>query len=198
MAFLSHPRGPSPYRFRLTALFLAISLCLALALPAMAQDKDILLGVVNMNRAIDKSKDGTKAGKKVQKRYDELTAKITEQTDTFQKRVSELNAKSASLSEEELKKEQSILQAALEVLQQEADKANETMEKITSENYGPIYDRAVGLVSRIAEEKGLQMVMEREDENSAVIYSAKNAKFIDITEDLTAALDKKQIGGTRK
>ncbi|MDR2459932.1 MAG: OmpH family outer membrane protein [Deltaproteobacteria bacterium] len=152
----------------------------------------IQLGIVNMGIAIDNSKDGKAANKKVQKKYDELSGKLKTKQDALQKKLDDLDAVAPSLSEADLTKRRQELTAELEAFQRDMEAADQEMEAMAKTNYTPLYEKAQKLVGELAQEKGIVSVIENSTEERAYIYAAANVQMVDMTADLTALMDKKK------
>ncbi|MDR2350319.1 MAG: OmpH family outer membrane protein [Deltaproteobacteria bacterium] len=186
-------------KISLSVLFapvLTLTLALALAFartPLFAQGQgEVLFGVVNIGAAIDKSKEGAGANKKVRGRYDELDKKLTARSAAIEKKARDLEARAGTMSEEAVKKEEAAIRKDMEAFRAESDNAAKEMEDLAQKTFAPLYDKAVGLIPAIAREKGLAMVAEQLTEQSGVVYSAQNARLVDITGDLTAAMDRRR------
>jgi outer membrane protein len=175
----------------ISALFILFAFLLCPAGLALAQN-EILLGIVNLGTAIDNSKQGAAANKKVQKKFDELSAKLQAKEKELQAKVDAFNTAAPTLTPEERSRREADLEKDVAAYQAQADAANTDMETMADANYGPIYDKAVALVGDIASQKGLAAVLENSSEDKATIYSASYTKFVDITDEVTAALDKKR------
>ncbi|MDR1042244.1 MAG: OmpH family outer membrane protein [Deltaproteobacteria bacterium] len=178
----------------------ALALALAfVALPALAQDgggdapalpsPKIWVGVIDTGKAIDASRQGKSAASRIQKRYKELDARLSDLQKAAQGKAEELSRAAERLSPAEFESRRAALQREVESVQAETAKAESELKSAAEETYGPLYDRAAALASDYAREKGLLLVLENSDEDKAVIYADAGVSFIDITESVTGLLD---------
>ncbi|MDR1166688.1 MAG: OmpH family outer membrane protein [Deltaproteobacteria bacterium] len=157
---------------------------------ARAQGGEALMGFVKMAQAIDDSRDGQAASKKIAARYQAKLDALKAKEDKLSQKTELFNLDAASLSQSDLDKRRAALEKEAAALQAEFDKAGADLQSEAEKTYGPLYDRAAKIVSDLAAERGLLMVMNTgEDFENAVIFAAANAHFVDLTADVTKALD---------
>lgn len=155
----------------------------AAAAPASALDK---LGLVDLQRCILETVQGTRAKKELEAAFAKGQAQLDKKTKDLQKKLEDLRAKAAMLSQDELaKRQQELMQKDQELQQLYADLQEDigTKEAQLTEK---IYKNVAAIVKDVAAEEGLQLVLVRSQ--ATVLYA--NPK-LDLTNRVIVAYDKK-------
>jgi Skp family chaperone for outer membrane proteins len=152
------------------------------------QGGGLALGVVDMGKAIDNSKEGKASNSKMKAKYESIKKKLDERRVALDEKARRLDADSKTLSPEEFEKRRKDLQKEVEALQTEADMAAGEMQKSADSFYGPLYAKAEKVVESIAKRQKLLAVVEN-TADKAVIWAVPNARFLDLTKEVTQGLD---------
>ncbi len=153
------------------------------AAPVKALEK---VGLVDLQRCILETVQGTKAKKDLEATFARGQSQLEKKTKELQKKVEDLRAKAAMLSQEELAKRQQELMAKDQELQQLYADLQEDIATKEAQLTEKIYKNVAALVKDVAREETLQLVLVRSQAN--VLYA--NPKF-DLTNRIIVAYDKK-------
>lgn len=155
------------HRFTRVALPLlfATGLFAAPSVDARAGDVESIerLAVVDVQRCLLETKEGRKAKTELEKTFSKGQAKIDKKTGELQKRMQDLQAKQAMLSEGELRKRQEEImrgQAELEQLSYDLQQDVAQKEELLTEK---IYKNVAAIVRQVALEEKLQVVLVRSE-----------------------------------
>jgi len=153
------------------------------AAPAKPLEK---IGLVDLQRCILETVQGTKAKKDLEASFARGQSQLEKKTKELQKKVEDLRAKAAMLSQEELGKRQQELMVKDQELQQLYADLQEDIATKEAQLTEKIYKNVAALVKDVAREETLQIVMVRSQAN--VLYA--NPK-LDLTNRIIVAYDKK-------
>lgn len=187
---MKHPPLASPFaRLRRTALaaLLLGGVVLVPAVPQAAPVKRLeQVGLVDLQRCILETAQGTKAKKELEAAFAKGNGQIEKKAKDLQKKVDDLRAKAAMLSKDELGKRQQELMRSDSELQQLAAELQEDISTKEAQLTEKIYKNVAAIVKDIAAEDGLQLVLVRSQ--ATVLYA--NPK-LDLTNRVIVAYDKK-------
>ena len=155
----------------------------ASAAPAKPLEK---IGLVDLQRCILETVQGTKAKKDLEAAFARGQAQLEKKTKDLQKRVEDLRAKAAMLSQEELGKRQQEMMVKDQELQQLYADLQEDIATKEAQFTEKIYKNVAAIVKDVAKEESLQIVLVRSQAN--VLYA--NPK-LDLTNRVIVAYDKK-------
>jgi len=153
------------------------------AAPVKAFEK---VGLVDLQRCILETVQGTKAKKDLEATFAKGQAQLEKKTKDLQKKVEDLRAKAAMLSQDELMKRQQELMLKDQELQQLYADLQEDIATKEAQLTEKIYKNVAAIAKDIAAEEALQLVLVRSQAN--VLYA--NPKF-DLTNRIIVAYDKK-------
>jgi len=153
------------------------------AAPVKALEK---VGLVDLQRCILETVQGTKAKKDLEAAFAKGQAQLEKKTKDLQKKAEDLRAKAAMLAQDELMKRQQELMLKDQELQQLAQDLQEDIATKEAQLTEKIYKNVASIVKDIAAEETLQLVIVRSQAN--VLYA--NPKF-DLTNRIIVAYDKK-------
>lgn len=188
----ARPIMRSPIRSMLlaSALFAApvvfggvMTLSAAPADAAVPETKKIAL--VDLQRVLMETSQGKTAKADLEKAVAKSTAKLERKAADLQKQYEDLKAKATLLSEAELYKRQQDLMAAEQELQQLYMEAQEDLAKKEGLLMEKIYKNASTIVSQMAKDEGLQIVLVRSE--LTVLHANPQ---LDITNKVIVAYDK--------
>lgn len=173
------------------ALVAAVALGAVLApvrpVSAAGQVEDLeRIALVDLQRCLTETAEGKRAKKKVESAMAKGQAKIEKKAKDLQRRLRDLQAKASMLSEAELiKRQQELMMAEQEVQQLAMELEQEVAEK-EAVLMDTIYGKLADVVSQVALEEDLQVVLVRTELN--VLYYNPQ---LDITNRVIVRYDKK-------
>ncbi len=142
------------------------------------------VGVVNLQKVLDKSSAGLAAKKKMEAKMKEFKASLDKEKEavvTLQKNMQ----KKADAWNESTKKEKALeLQRKKRDFRVKQDDANLEMRTLQEKHLAPIMKKLEVVVQEVAKAKKVSVIIP----NTAVLY---HDKAVDMTDDVTAALNKK-------
>lgn len=188
---MKHQPHASPFaRLRRTALAALMfgGVVLAPAVPVAAAPAKPLerVALVDLQRCILETAQGTKAKKDLEAAFAKGNAQIEKKAKDLQKKVDDLRAKAAMLSKDELGKRQQELMRSDAELQQLASDLQEDISTKEAQLTEKIYKNVAAIVKDIAAEEQLQLVLVRSQ--ATVLFA--NPK-LDLTNRVIVAYDKK-------
>ncbi|TYB31874.1 MAG: OmpH family outer membrane protein [Candidatus Mcinerneyibacterium aminivorans] len=134
------------------------------------------IGVVDIQRVFDASKEAQEAQEVFQKETQEMQQQMKSKYDELLKLQKELKEQSAFLSEEEVKKKRQELMQKQQRFNSMREQMMQKSEQRRSELLKPVMEKIKAIVSNISKEKNLKMVVTKE----AVIYNDSNFEITDI------------------
>ncbi|MDR2354465.1 MAG: OmpH family outer membrane protein [Deltaproteobacteria bacterium] len=162
-----------------TALALAIFLGSTLA---RAQGATFTVGVVDIRKAIDDSKQGREANKKLQTKYDSLKKGLDAKQAELEKKRQDLSRQANTLSQEALEKRSQDLMAEVANFREQAEKATADMQKAYADALEPLSQKAQKIIAEIARARGFAIVLDS---------SAGTVMFVDPQYNITAEVTKR-------
>lgn len=153
------------------------------AAPARPLEK---IGLVDLQRCILETVQGTKAKKDLEASFARGQSQLEKKTKDLQKKLEDLRAKAAMLSQDELGKRQQELMIKDQELQQLYADLQEDISTKEAQLTEKIYKNVAAIVKDIAKEESLQIVLVRSQAN--VLFA--NPK-LDLTNRIIVAYDKK-------
>ena len=150
---------------------------------AVPETKKIAL--VDLQRVLMETSQGKTAKADLEKAVAKSTAKLERKAADLQKQYEDLKAKASLLSEAELYKRQQDLMTAEQELQQLYMEAQEDLAKKEGLLMEKIYKNASTVVTQMAKDEGLQIVLVRSE--LTVLYANPQ---LDITNKVIVAYDK--------
>lgn len=155
----------------------------AVAAPAKPLEK---LGLVDLQRCLLETVQGTRAKKELEASFAKGQAQLDKKTQDLQKKVEDLRAKAAMLSQDELVKRQQELMLKDQELQKLYSDLQEDIGTKEAQLTEKIYKNVAAIIKDVAAEEGLQLVLVRSQ--ATVLYA--NPK-LDLTNRVIVAYDKK-------
>jgi len=163
--------------------------CSALLCAGRLAPAQVKVGVISLQKAVFDTAEIKKADAEMQTRYRPRQEKLAQVREQIQKIAQQLQTGSGKLSQQD----EASLQAQGQRYQKEAQRLEDDLQADVNADRNDILSKAqqkmIEVVKKIAEEKGLDMVVE----TNATVY-IKPA--LDITADATAAYDKAYPAGT--
>ncbi|MCI5158976.1 MAG: OmpH family outer membrane protein [Candidatus Electrothrix sp. AUS1_2] len=167
-------------------IFLSVFFFLTIftAFTAVSASASPSVGVVNLQQVLDKSRAGLAAKKKMEAKMKEFKASLDKEKEDVLAFQEEMRKKADAWNEETKKEKALELQRKKRDFRVKQDDANLEMRNLQEKHLAPIMKELEGIVEEVAKAKGISVIIP----NTAVLYSDKN---VDMTEDITAALNKK-------
>lgn len=144
------------------------------------------LALIDLQRCLTETQEGKRAKKKLDNTFAKGQARIDKKTQDLQRRFRDLQAKASMLEEAELMRRQQELMAAEQEVQQLSMELEQDVAKQEAVLTESIYKKVEEIVSKVALEEDLQVVLVRSQLN--VLYYNPQ---LDITNRVIVRYDKK-------
>lgn len=165
MDLLTSPRlAAKPSRMKIARLgsIVAVSLALgSLSKPAPAEPST-KVGVIDTQRAIMETEDGLRMQATLKKIFDSRQRELDKKQVDLQKERDDIEKQRGVLSQEALTKRVEKWQRDMMQLQTVFVEYNKEMQKKQNELTQPIFQRAMGLIRRLATQKGLDLIVDKQ------------------------------------
>lgn len=173
---------------RLGALLGALVVTLALLFPmsAVAQDGDLKVGYVDLQRALNEVSEGQKAKASLKKDFESKQKKLNELQKELESLKKNLEVQAQMLSEDAKRKKMMEFQRKMYETQQQYMAMQQELAQEEAKATKKIFDKMGEIIEQIAEEKGYDLVLERTE--SAVLYADDS---MDLTPELIKRYDAK-------
>jgi len=145
-------------RLRLVTLA-AFALVLTLAPGAFAQMR---VAVVDTQRAVMETEDGLRAQATLKKLFDKRQRELDQKQKDLQKEREELEKNRDKLATEAMQKRAENWQREMAQVQSVFVEYNKELQQKQNELTGPIVQKAVGIIRRLATQEGFDLVLERQ------------------------------------
>jgi outer membrane protein len=155
---------------RVLSLVLAF---LAIALPASAQSMRV--GVVDTQRAVMETEDGLRLQATLKKLFDSRQRELDKKQEDLQKERDDIDKQREVLSKTALAKRVDKWQREMVQLQTVFVEYNKELQKKQGELTQPIFQKAMGIIRRLATQEGFDIVVDKQ----AVPYSRSD---LDVTD----------------
>jgi outer membrane protein len=155
---------------RVLTLVLAL---LAVALPASAQSMRV--GVVDTQRAVMETEDGLRMQATLKKLFDSRQRELDKKQEDLQKEKDDLDKQREVLSKAAFAKRADKWQREMVQLQTVFVEYNKELQKKQGELTQPIFQKAMGIIRRLATQEGFDVVVDKQ----AVPYSRSD---LDVTD----------------
>lgn len=165
-------------------------LLFAFARPLFADDFKI--GVVDVNKILNESKEGADAKNKMKVRYDELQKKLSDKQESLKKMKDDIEKQKILLGKEKLKEKEDELDKELVEFRKIVAESEKEMRDTESAYTQEILSKIKGTVEKIVKEKGLNLVVDR---SGGIVYADDQ---LDITPEVLEKLDKEYESGGNK
>jgi outer membrane protein len=142
------------------------------------------VGVVNLQKVLDKSSAGVAAKKKMEAKMKEFKTSLDKEKEAVLALQKEMQKKADAWNEETKKEKALELQRKKRDFRVKQDDANLEMRTLQEKYLAPIMKELEVVVKEVAKKKGVTVIIP----NTAVLYFDKD---VDMTSEITAALNKK-------
>lgn len=165
----------------------AVALLCVTASSSSAAGQDMKLGVINAQKVLENTKAGQKATAGLEAFVRERQEIINREEDGITKLKEQLDKQGAVLSPKARDEKQAELERRIGEYQKKVGDMTREVQKKRTEVLRAFNDRMEKAVSRIAEQEGIALVLDRNAEGGAVVY-AKDS--LDMTDKVTKEYDK--------
>jgi len=169
---------------RLVALA-AFALLVTLAPGAFAQMR---VAVVDTQRAVMETEDGLRAQATLKKLFDKRQRELDQKQKDLQKEREELEKNRDKLATEAMQKRAEAWQREMAQVQAVFVEYNKELQQKQNELTGPIVQKAVGIIRRLATQEGYDLVLERQ----AATYFRSD---LDLTDKVITLYNRDNAGG---
>ncbi|MDR2200025.1 MAG: OmpH family outer membrane protein [Deltaproteobacteria bacterium] len=155
-----------------------------------APPASVTIAVIDMTKAIEESATGKSLQAKFKSDFDKTSEKMNQRGKDLEKKVEEFNRTQGALSESEREKAKTALEKEIGDFEKETRKASDDFRSQVEKAMSPLYDRAEKIASDLAKTNKYTAVVENGSAN-AIIYAEPRIAVVDITGDVTKALNAK-------
>ncbi|PMP68813.1 MAG: hypothetical protein C0190_00885 [Thermodesulfobacterium geofontis] len=153
---------------------------------AYAQNPNVLrIGVIDIKKVINTSKYGQEVMNQLQKKYDELSAKIQKKAEELQALKDEIEKKSSLWSQEVKEKKQSEYQKLLRELKSMQEDAQYEMKEYEKKMLDPVFKELEKVIDDFVNVEKYDLILEKNQ--PGIYYTSPN---IDVTQKIIELFDK--------
>lgn len=143
------------------------------------------IGIVNLQRVLEKSEPGKKAIKKLKKNFQDMKSKLDKKKSMLDKMRKEIQKQSMMLSKEAQVDKKNEYKQKVREFQDMYQKYQKKMQLKEKKLRDPIINKIVDIIQDYGKEKGYTLIMDKK--NSGVIY---NIEPIELTSTIITKLNK--------
>ncbi len=158
-----------------------------LGMASTASAEDLKIGYVDLRRALDNTEKGQQAKQKLQQEIRSKQKKLNKKKQKIKELKKELQSQSMALSQKAKRKKQKQLRKRMARLQRMYMKLQRKLTKKEASKTKELFDEMRGVVEKIAEEKGYDLVLEKGE--TTVLYGED---AIDLTDELIERYKEKE------
>lgn len=162
-------------RHLLVALVLALSSIAITSTASAQQAAEVHIGMVDLQRALNTVDDGRAARERLEAEFERRRAELATQREAVETFAAELEASMPMLTQEAAMERYEEYQERVLALQQALAENETAMAEAESNATGEIFERMIGLVAEISEERGFTVVVEK----STIVFAASGLEFTD-------------------
>lgn len=156
---------------------------LGLALPAFAGASTVVY--IDMQKAVQNTKDGAKAKKELEGEFNAKKKKLQTTEEKLKKMQEDLEKKAMVLSDDVRQKKQQEFQEEMYGYQKLVAQSQQEIQKREQDLTKPILEKMQKIIEQLSKDKGYDLVLERAGNN--VLWAKKDA---DITDEVVQAFEK--------
>lgn len=162
------------------------SLCLLICLPGLVFAQDVKIGVVNLQKVLEKSDPGQKALKKLEGEYEKMKSELDSKKQAIDKMRQKIQEESMILNQEAKSNKRSELNKKMRNFQTLYQRYNQKIRKKEQELKQPIIKKIVDIIDKYGKNNNYTLILDKQ--NSGVVY---NLESLEITEEILTRLNKK-------
>lgn len=147
---------------------------------------DVKVGIVDIPRAIQATKEGQKIKKELEKEYNKRKSELDKRMADINKMQADFEKKSLVLSDEARAKKQQEIDAEKSKFMELREKNLQDLSKKDRELSQPMIKKLNEVIGNIAKKDGYTVILHKNDQN--LVWASAE---VDITEEVIKALEKK-------
>ncbi len=156
----------------------------AVSVTGFAADTKVVF--IDMQKAIQATKDGAKAKKELESEYNAKKKKLQGTEEKLKKMQEDLEKKAMVLSDDVRTKKQQEFQEEMFAYQKLVGQSQQEIQKREADLTKPILDKMAKIIEQISKDKGYDIVLER-GANNVILWAKKETE---ITDEVVAAFEK--------
>lgn len=150
--------------------------------------EDVKIGIIDVKRAIESTKDGKKVEGQLKKEMEKRQSSLDSLSKDIKEMNEDLQKKAMVLSDDVRLKKQQDIQGKMVNYQKELEKNTMEMRKKESELVSPILEKLQKVVEKMATDGKYTVILQKTDQGPNAVVWAK--KEVDITDDVVKAYEK--------
>lgn len=145
---------------------------------------ELSIAIIDVNKVLNESKEGTDAKARMKTRYDELQERLTTKQGELQSMRDDLEKQKIILGKEKIKEREDALDKELVEFRKIVAESEKEMRDTESAYTQEILKKIKATVDKVSKEKGFNLVVDR---SGGVVYADEG---LDITSEVLAILNK--------
>jgi|GEM_PF-639474 len=164
-----------------------------LGLQGVAFAEDIKIGVVNLQKVLEKSEPGKKALEQLEGEYENMKAELDTRKQALDKMRSQIQQQSLALKQEAKSEKREKFNKKLQNFQSLYQRYQRKIRKKEQELKQPIIKKIVDIIDNFGKNNDFTIIMDKQ--NSGVVF---NKKSLEITEKILSRLNENWEGSEKK
>ncbi len=163
-------------------LVILAAMLMAHAGPLLA--KEFKVGVIDVNKVLNESKEGAEAKEKMKIRYDELQKRLNDKQEELKNMRGDIEKQKIILGKDKLKEKEDQLEKEMVEFRKIVAESEKEMRDTESAYTQTILQKIQVTVEKLVKEKGFNMVLDR---SGGIVYADEG---FDVTDDVLKILNK--------
>jgi outer membrane protein len=178
-------------RFAVQPAALRAALGLLVAVAAWGQAPPAKVGIINIQEAIIRTKDGQKAANDLQGKFQPKKNEIDRMNNEIEQLRSQLSRGANTMSEEQKQKLMREIDAKTKSLQRETEDAQAELDQEQQRIMGELGQRIMAVIDKYAQDNGYTLILDVSSQQSPVLYASNS---INITDEVINLYDRNSPG----
>ncbi len=178
-------------RFAVQPAALRAALGLLVAVAAWGQAPPAKVGIINIQEAIIRTKDGQKAANDLQGKFQPKKNEIDRMNKEIEQLRSQLSRGANTMSEEQKQKLMREIDAKTKSLQRETEDAQAELDQEQQRIMGELGQRIMAVIDKYAQDNGYTLILDVSSQQSPVLYASNS---INITDEVINLYDRNSPG----
>jgi outer membrane protein len=178
-------------RFAVQPAALRAALGLLVAAAAWGQAPPAKVGIINIQEAIIRTKDGQKAANDLQGKFQPKKNEIDKMNNEIEQLRSQLSRGANTMSEEQKQKLMREIDAKTKSLQRETEDAQAELDQEQQRIMGELGQRIMAVIDKYAQDNGYTLILDVSSQQSPVLYASNS---INITDEVIQLYDRNSPG----
>jgi outer membrane protein len=153
----------------------------------LTQAKDVKIGTVDMQRALQNTESGKKARTQLEKEFNNKKQQLQTEETAIKKLAEEFKKQSLVMSDDARAKKQAVVNERIMKFQELTQRSQAEIQQKERELTQPIVTQIKSAIAELAEKRSYTFVAEKNE--NTVLYSLSED---DLTDDVVSAVDKKK------